>query len=131
MANSPHLRELVLQHPAIRSSRGRNGPLTARRLQVYARTGNSPDDRGFLAIDAWSGREAKEAPIVLGLSLEDAVVLADEILAAVRTVTGTPEPAGCRHCGNNLSYIPLGTADEHCARCGEPWEEAHAADATP
>ena len=85
-----HLRELVQQQPAARGSRGRNGVFTATRLQVYARTGNSPDDHGFVSIDALSRREARTAPVSIGLSLEDAVVLADEILAAVRAVTGTP-----------------------------------------
>ena len=87
------IRELVLAQPATRSSRGRNGTFTARRLQVYARTGNTPEDRGFVSIDAWSLRDAKQAPLGLGLSLEDAVVLADEILAAVRAVVPF------NHCG--------------------------------
>lgn len=81
-------RTLVLQHPAPRSSRGRNGPFTATSLELYARTGHTPEERGFLSIDASSRREAKEAPAIIGLSLEDAVVLAEQILEAVRQTTG-------------------------------------------
>lgn len=84
-------RELVLQRPVEKGSRGRNGVFTATSVEVFACRGGLSEP-AFLSVEGRSRRVAREAPAQLCVSLEDAVVLAEEILAAVRAVT-EPVPA--------------------------------------
>lgn len=84
-------RELVLQRPVEKGSRGRNGVFTATSVEVFAYRGGLSEPP-FLSVEGRSRRVAREAPAQLCMSLEDAVVLAEEILAAVRAVT-EPVPA--------------------------------------
>ena len=74
--------ELVLASPIPQGSRGRNDWFTARWLQIHA-TLAEPGRTAFypshVEITVHSQREGKREPIVLRLSLEDALVLADTL----------------------------------------------------
>lgn len=114
---------LPLVEPVERGSRGRNGPFTATSVQVDV---HLPTDRRdappFCSISAYSKRQGNQPPAEITLSLGDAVELARLIEREVARVLGVSAQL-CPHCGSTVSYIPTGTADEHCARCGELWPE--------
>lgn len=77
-----HNRELVLSLPVDKASKGRNGEFTATVVYIHA----SNDRAKGVHICAYSRRQADTPPLVLALSLEDTVLLADDLLAAVRAV---------------------------------------------
>lgn len=93
-------RELVLSVPTD-GSRGRNGWFVATRLGIHASPGADatntlPPMRPCVQLTAYSKRYGSMPPILLTVSLEDAVLLAEELLAAVRTIydaDGEPEAA--------------------------------------
>lgn len=87
---SSELRELVLQRPLTKGSRGRNGAFTATVVTLYAYNGREGGALPFLAIEGSSRRQGRQAPLQLGLSLEDAMLLAEEIVQAVRAVLPQP-----------------------------------------
>ena len=139
--------ELVLASPIPQGSRGRNDWFTARWLQIHA-TLAEPGRTAFypshVEITVHSQREGKREPIVLRLSLEDALVLADTLQREVeRSVpprtSGTSGTSGtsvravvCPSCGAvDSKWIAAGTADAYCAICGEYWEEPADAPAAP
>lgn len=108
-------RELVLQRPLTKGSRGRNGAFTATVVTLYAYNGREGGALPFLAIEGASRRQGRQAPLQLGLSLEDAMLLAEEIVQAVRAVL----PASCPDCTTPLDHT---TVDAHggpnyCPQC--------------
>ena len=131
---SNSLKELVLTAPVRRGSRGRNGLLTASRVQVYARAADG-GTAGFVSVDAYSHKEAKAPPIALGLSLEDAVLLAETILQAV---ADTLHIRRCPACGDPTTEVyPTDATSVVCATCATSYPRWSAvspeedADATP
>lgn len=103
----PHLPQLALTAPVERGSRGRNGVFTVRTVQVYARPATS-DLPGFVSVDAYSGRQGDSPPIALGLSLEDALRLGQELIRAVaHALNYLPEQIAALERGD--AGVPLAT----------------------
>lgn len=163
-----HIKQIALSAPFPRGSRGRNGVFTATRVQLYARPADPAcweAAPAFVSLNVLSMREGKLAPVSVGLSPEDALLVGTELVRAaglalgytaeqlaalqagdaeaLRACDNGQEQAvalndptiaaecahdrarrGCPECGNNISYIPRGTCDERCARCGALWPDA-------
>lgn len=82
-------RELVLQVPVRQGSRGRNGIFTASRVQLWTHRAGGAEP-SYVSLVAWSLRKAENAPAQITLSLEDAVVLAEQLRDAVAHVFQVP-----------------------------------------
>lgn len=127
---------LVLAAPIEKGSRGRNGFFSARSIDIHTTLAESARDALYPAcvtLDVHSGRRGKSAPVILRLSLEDAVILAEQLLKSVGAAVLTPEQlaqaAGpvtrCAICGvQGGRIVPKGSADAYCAHCGEYWPPA-------
>lgn len=121
-------RELVLQVPLYNGSRGRNGVFTVTSVRLETFTGQDAEEVGtmhgrpFVAITARSARSTtshgRQPPIELGLSVEDAALLAKELGRAVQDAQTLEKLHRCPECGNpNTETILPSAVTVVCRNC--------------